>query len=150
MGSKIDDLPALTGSQLVAALREIGHGLPQAAADRIVELERAVFTYDELGRLRQWHDAVSDVTPEYLEPGDAQLAAKIKAALLGDIGRTLTEHSEFARKAAPLHERIAQLEHALLTAARHLEAVYGSLPADKPPGPPTSIIETMRSVALSK
>lgn len=69
---------------------------------------------------------------------------------MGDIDRTLIEHNEFARKTAPLHERIAELEHALLAAARHLEDVYGPLPADRSPGPPTSIIETMRAVALRK
>lgn len=42
MGTKPSDIPAMTNSRLVAALREIEHSLPRAAADRIEELEAAL------------------------------------------------------------------------------------------------------------
>lgn len=39
------------------------------------------FTKDEINLLRQWYNAVQDLSPEYLEPKDHELAAKILTAL---------------------------------------------------------------------
>ena len=46
-------------------------------------------------------------------------------------------------------ERIAELEDCLRRAAKTLELVYGDMPTDRAPGPPTSIIAEMRRIANS-
>lgn len=34
-------------------------------------------TDDEVNRVRQWFDSVQDCSPEYLEPADCELAARL-------------------------------------------------------------------------
>lgn len=36
-----------------------------------------MFSKEELDRLRQWHNALEDVAPNYLDEGDAELKRKI-------------------------------------------------------------------------
>lgn len=36
-----------------------------------------MFSKEELDRLRQWHNALEDMAPDYLEEGDAALRQKI-------------------------------------------------------------------------
>ncbi len=43
--------------------------------------------------------------------------------------------------------RVAELEAALLSYADNIEQVYGSLPVEQYPGPPTSLVANMRSTA---
>jgi hypothetical protein len=46
-----------------------------------------------------------------------------------------------------LRMRIAELEDCLLRAATTLDLVYGDMPKDRAPGPPTSIVAEMRRIA---
>jgi hypothetical protein len=49
-----------------------------------------------------------------------------------------------------LINRIVDLEAALTYFAAEIERVYGALPADRFPGPPTELVEKMRAAALRK
>ena len=49
-----------------------------------------------------------------------------------------------------LINRIVDLEAALTGFAAEVERVYGALPADRFPGPPTELVAKMRAMALRK
>lgn len=65
-------------SAIVREIRQAASALKGAVTD--AEQGYVLVSADDINRLRQWYNAVDDVTPEYLEQADANLLARLHAA----------------------------------------------------------------------